>query len=581
MRFLLTFFRAYPRHTTLMLIALLFAGLAEGVGLSALLPLLNIATRQDSASGSSAGAAGAGSEFEQTILAVLEKLGISPGVGSLLIIIIIGLTIKNILLLIAKKQVGYTAAQVTTDLRLEMLRAILNGRWEYFVHQPAGFLTTRIASEAKRSASAFVEGTMAITMVIQAAVYLSIAFLLSWQATLISLAAGAVVLLLSHGLVRVAKRAGKKQTKVLKSLMARVVDTVQSIKPLKAMAKEHLIDRVFGLETSRLNRSLQRQVLSTELLRASQEQMFAILIAVGMFVALVQFDMPLSTVMVLVVVLGRMLNQLGKVQKQQQKMVIGESAFWSLKGAIQDAQKAREILDTGGEPVFRKTIRLDSVSFSYERQPIVRDISLEIPAGCLTTLIGPSGSGKTTIVDLVIGLLRPQSGEISIDGTPLSDIDLRAWRGMIGYVPQETLLLHDSILHNVTLDDPDLNEQDAERALRAAGAWEFVSDMPEGMHSTVGERGTKLSGGQRQRIMIARALVNKPSLLILDEATSALDPKSEAAIGETMQALRGQLTILAISHQTALVDVADRVYRLQDGTVRLHQDAPSAASESH
>jgi len=146
---------------------------------------------------------------------------------------------------------------------------------------------------------------------------------------------------------------------------------------------------------------------------------------------------------------------------------------------------------------------------------------------------------------------------------------------MIGYVPQETLLLHDSVLHNITLDDPELSEEDAVEALQGAGAWEFVAGMAQGIHSTVGERGARLSGGQRQRIMIARALVHKPKLLILDEATSALDPENEAAIGRTMGALLGSLTILAISHQTALVNSADRVYRLRDGGAVLQE--PGAA----
>ena len=114
---------------------------------------------------------------------------------------------------------------------------------------------------------------------------------------------------------------------------------------------------------------------------------------------------------------------------------------------------------------------------------------------------------------------------------------------------------------------PELSENDVEDALRAAGAWEFVDSMPQGMHSIVGERGGKLSGGQRQRIAIARAIVHKPELLILDEATSALDPQSEAAICETLRQLRGQLTILTISHQEALVKIADKAYHVQDGKI--------------
>jgi ATP-binding cassette subfamily C protein len=140
---------------------------------------------------------------------------------------------------------------------------------------------------------------------------------------------------------------------------------------------------------------------------------------------------------------------------------------------------------------------------------------------------------------------------------------------MIGYVPQETLLLHDTVLVNVTLGDTKFTESDAENALRDAGAWDFVAEMDEGINTVVGERGSRLSGGQRQRITVARALVHKPELLILDEATSALDPESEAAICQTLRQLSSKLTILAISHQTALLDAADRAYRLGGDSIEI------------
>jgi ATP-binding cassette subfamily C protein len=164
-------------------------------------------------------------------------------------------------------------------------------------------------------------------------------------------------------------------------------------------------------------------------------------------------------------------------------------------------------------------------------------------------------------------LLRPQKGEVWIDNLPLAQIDLRSWRRMIGYVPQETLLLHDTVFINVALGDKDISAADVEQALRSAGAWKFVSALPKGVNSVVGERGHKLSGGQRQRIAIARALVHKPRLLILDEATTALDPENEAAICATLRGLRGEITILAISHQPAVLEVADRAYRLKKGAV--------------
>jgi ATP-binding cassette subfamily C protein len=572
MHLMLTFFRAYPWQTLVMLVALLLAGVAEGIGLSALLPLLNIAIKSDARQAGTDQTPPPENEFERLVTEVLNDLGLQPSIGVLLIIIVLGVTLKSLLLLVAQKQVGYTAAQVATDLRLEVLRTVLRSKWEYFLHQPVGRLTNSLATEAQRSSESFVNGTTVITLILQAMIYGAVAVAVSWKATVVSLTAGLVIIGVSHFLVRMARRAGKKQTKLLMSLLAKVTDTLQSVKPLKAMAREHLADAVLSMKTSKLNKALRKQVFSTAVLKATQEELTTIVIALGIFVALVKFEMPLATVMVLVVVLGKMLSQLGKVQKQYQKVVLGESAFWSLKKGIEEAQRSEETLSEGERPTLTQSVQLNGVSFSYDTHPVLSDVNLEIPAGCLTTLVGPSGSGKTTIIDLVIGLLRPQSGTVRVDGVPLTELDLKAWRHMIGYVPQEMLLLHDSILHNVTLDDPSLSEEDAVRALQAAGAWEFVSRIPAGIHSTVGERGTKLSGGQRQRIMIARALVHKPRLLILDEATSALDPENAAAIGKTMEDLRGRLTILAISHQTALVETADRVYRLQEGSVSMQEN---------
>jgi ATP-binding cassette subfamily C protein len=448
-----------------------------------------------------------------------------------------------------------------------MLRVMLRSKWEYFIHQPIGRLTNRLATEAQRSSESFVNGATMITYLVQAVIYGGVAIAVSWKATLTTLAIGSIIIAISHFLVRMTRRAGRKQTKLLSSLLSRLTDTLQSVKPLKAMSKEHLADKVLATETTRLNKAFRKQILSNAALNAAQEEMFAIVIAAGMFIALVKLGMSFPTVTVLAIVLGKMLSQLGKVQKQYQKMVVGESAFWSLKDAIEEARHAEEYLGEGTTPTLDTSIRLDQVTFGYDpERPVLRNINIEIPHGKLTTLIGPSGSGKTTVIDLVIGLLTPQDGQTLIDNVALNKLDMRAWRRMIGYVPQETLLLHASIAHNVTLGDPSLGEEDATRALKDAGAWEFVAKLPEGIHSTVGERGTKLSGGQRQRIIIARALVHKPTLLILDEATSALDPTSEAAISKTMETLRSKLTILAISHQAALVEAADCVYRLENGS---------------
>ncbi|KGE03977.1 ABC transporter ATP-binding protein [Pseudohaliea rubra] len=563
MRLMLSFFRSYRGPTLLMLLALLLSGLAEGVGLSALLPLLNIALGSGRVTGE---ASAPPSGYEQVVLDALGGLGIAITLGNMLLIVLAGVFLKSLFLLVAQRQVGYTAAQVGTDLRLQMLRAVLRSRWEYFLHQPAGKLTNALATEAERSSQSFVHGATAITFLIQSLIYGSIAFALSWRASLVAIVAGAIVIGLSHFLVRITRRAGRKQTRMLTSLVGNLTDILQSVKPIKAMAREERADQVLAEDTRQLNRALRRQVLASALLDSAQELMFAIFICLGIYVALEVYQMELPKVMVLVVALGRAFSFLGKVQKQYQKLMQGESAYWAMLDSIAEASGAAEASGGADPAPLAEGIAFSGVGFAYdERHPVFDGLNLEIPAGSLTTLVGPSGTGKTTLVDLTIGLLQPSYGEVCIDGTALATLDARAWRRQIGYVPQDTVLLHATILQNVTLDDPALSREDAAQALRDAGAWEFVTATPLGMDTVVGERGGKLSGGQRQRIVIARALINRPRLLILDEATSALDPASEQAVRQTMEQLKGQLTILAISHNRAMIDAADRVYRLQDG----------------
>lgn len=575
MRLLIAFARAYPGSTLIMLLALLLGGLAEGVSLTALLPFLSTAI--DIQTGTASADAQAA---DNPVTRFLIDLGIEPTLGVLLAVIVIGVVIKNLLVLVANKRVGYTVAQVTTNLRLDLLRALLRTRWQYFLHQRIGGLANAMATEALRASEAYINGTVVITLLIQCCVYTSVALMVSWQATLATLAIGLLILAVSHSLIKIARRAGKRQTKLLKSLLARLTDTLQSVKPLKAMARENLADSILTAETDQLNHALQREVFSKEMLKAAQEPMFALVIAVGIYLSLTRWGLPFATVMTLVVILGRVISYMGKVQRQYQKTVVCESAFWSLQATIHQAEQERELTSGTGIATLNSEVRLDNIRFDYGDNPVFQGLSLTVPAGVLTTLIGSSGTGKTTVVDLITGLLRPQQGEVYIDGVALEQLDLRAWRRMIGYVPQENLLLHDTVLTNITLGDPELSLADAEFALRAAGAWEFVAAMADGIHSNVGERGARLSGGQRQRIMIARALAHRPRLLILDEATSALDPDTALAICDTLRSLRGGLTILAVSHQPALMEAADRVYRLNQGDVSLlsHQPVTSAVS---
>ena len=574
MQILKSFARAYPWQSGMTLVALLLAGIMEGLSLSTLLPLLNAAMESQSGEQLISSKSNSPTDFGLGTIVpnILQGFGVTPTLGVFLVIIVLGILFKTAFLLLAKKQVGYTVAHVATDLRLGLVRALLATRWEYYLRQPSGILVNAIATEAQRASHAYLLGANVVALVIQIFIYLCVAFLVSWQATFASLLASLVLLYILNKLIRIARRAGKRQTKLLQSLLSRMGDSLQSVKPLKAMARESLFGSLLETETIELNHALRREVWSREALRAAQEFLLTLLVAIGLYIAVVQWEMPIAKVIMLVLLLAQMLSRIGKAQHRYQGMITYESAYWAIEATIQKAEQEREKISGNQTPCLTKAIRLDHVHFAYQETLIIQDLCMTIPAGCFVSIVGASGTGKTTVVDLVTGLLRPQQGEIWIDNLPLKQIDIRHWRKMIGYVPQDTLLLHDTIFRNVTLGDPDLRETDVEYALQAAGAWDFVRVLPQGIHTSVGERGSTLSGGQRQRIAIARALAHHPTLLILDEATSALDPENESAICQTLRQLRGKLTILAISHQSALVDEADHVYRLYNGVTTLIKD---------
>lgn len=569
MHTLATYIMVFPRRSVLVMIALLAAGIAEGLSLTALLPLLSVAVGDASSS-----------ETGRTVLQAMQRIGIEPTISTMLLIIVIGMITKSLILLLANRQVGYAVAHVASKLRQELIEALIASRWQYYLRQPAGSLANSVATEAYRAAQGFEHAANVMALSIQVIIYSTVALFISWEATLVSLVLGAAMLLVLQNLVRAAGKAGNKQTHLLRHLMSYLADVLTSVKSLKAMARDDVADAILRDETKQLEKATRREVMSREALLAMQEPMLAILIAGGLYLALVAWQLSLASVMVMVFLLTRVQSLLNKAQRRYQHLVVQESAYWALRTAIKDAQDAAEITVGTQRPTLQQGISLRHISFNYDKKSIFQDMSIEIPVNSFTSITGPSGAGKSTLLDLLCGLAEPQSGEILIDGISLHEIDLRHWRRMIGYVSQDTILLHDTILSNILIGAPDLTQADAEQALQQAGAWDFVCSLPAGLLTVVGERGGLLSGGQRQRIAIARALAHRPLFLLLDEPTSALDPDSEKVICETLQRLAQSHTIIAVSHQPAVINAADRIFTLSKGKAELRPLQSSSLTDS-
>jgi ATP-binding cassette subfamily C protein len=272
----------------------------------------------------------------------------------------------------------------------------------------------------------------------------------------------------------------------------------------------------------------------------------------------------------------RLMPALQKAFQGMAKARFNKAALDTLHRDLHQLRSAASLDEEDSSRAVKEQLRLrdrivvDRVTFAYPEadEPAIQSFSLEIPAKSIVGFVGKTGSGKTTAVDLLLGLLRPDEGEIRIDGLSLNEENnLHGWRRNVGYVPQNIYLSDDSIAQNIAFGIPrdELDHEAVREAVRSAQLEEYVEKLPDGLETLVGERGVKLSGGQRQRIGIARALYHGPSVIFFDEATSALDRETEQAVMDAVYALGETRTVIMISHRLSTVRQADLIFMLEDG----------------
>jgi ATP-binding cassette subfamily C protein len=347
-----------------------------------------------------------------------------------------------------------------------------------------------------------------------------------------------------------------------------MVDMLNNIKALKTMDRYAPMIASLAKTLQRLKRSLVTRELARNGLYQANDALLVVLAGTGVYLAHKIWRTPLPELMISGIIFFQIISSIARLQKFLQVSAQVESAYLRTTEIIALAEANRETLSGRRPPQVGKLCRFEDVSFSHGPTPVLRHVTLDFPPRGITVLSGPSGAGKTTIIDLLIGLNVPTSGRIFIGTDPIEDVDVKAWRSRIGYVPQELSLLHASVRTNITLGDTGIPDEDVLEALRQAGAEGFVSELAHGLDTDVGEMGGKLSGGQRQRISLARALVTKPALLILDEVTSALDPHTEAEILENIARLGKRYAIVSITHRPAWTGIADNLYQVSRGHVK-------------
>jgi ATP-binding cassette subfamily C protein len=550
-------------------LALVISGFIEGLGITTLVPILKVIDNPNP---------GPLSKPEQIIFSVLDFLHLPHTLGAMVLIFSVCMLIRAAISQQTSRFIGQMVAEIARELRNEVLGRLLEARWSYFTVNPIGRFTSAVTIEALWGAYVYRTSLTVLAALIRALIYCVIGLLIDWRAAIIAMTLGLGLGVINRYFTRAGRRAGRNQQVALRGLLSDFGDVITGFKPLKAMSRHETLIKGLAKETKMIRRSMYDLVFYQQISNALPDLLINLSMVLAAWICFRVLGLDLNAMLVSGIIVIRLMVNVSTVQRAIQETASSESFYWSLQSTINEAREAAETFTGHAVPTLNDACRFDKVTFSYGVKPVLKDVSLEIPAGRITTLIGESGSGKTTIADLLLGLFLVDSGQITLDGVSLDQIDLLRWRSMVGYVPQEVLLFNSTVFDNVALGDPAISEADVKRALEDAGCMGFVNELPEGLKAPVGERGAMLSGGQRQRIALARALVHRPALLILDEATSALDPETEAEICQTVRRQAGKLTVLAITHQPAWVTIADRVYRVVEGSVETSDGAAAAPS---
>ena len=531
---------------------LLFASLIEGFGVAALIPAVSVAFEPP------AQASGLGGE----VIALLGTYGITPSL-ELFFSLFIGLMVFKAGLVIAVyRYVARAVADLGVAQRAQLVDHLSRARWSLFTEQPLGVFSNVITIDVSRGCKAMQQSATVVAMLFQTLIYVFIAFFISWQVALAGILCGLVVTGLLSPFISRSRKQGKLLQVRMQELTVSLSDLLQNLKPVKAMEQQASFIDYFIKQARNFARAYRKQVTYQNTMKALKEPLGAILIVAGFYVAQLYLTLTIAEWVVMALVLYRLMSRMAGVQERLQVAV-------SFHASYRQVKKMTAIVEAEGEqnsgteaPRVRDRLEIRDLSFAHASHQVFRDLNLTLPMEGLTVIMGESGCGKSTLIDLLVGFHRPQSGDIALDGTPLTEIDLRAWRRQIGYVPQEVVLFNDTLRTNLTLGDESIPQSVIEQALKDAGAWDFVQALPEGLESPMGEKGSFLSGGQRQRIGLARALVRQPKFLIFDEVTSALDKKSEEIIRARAREFAAKIPVLVVTHTDEWLNEADRAYRL-------------------
>ena len=524
----------------------------SGVGIVMLIPLLNMLEIGDN-----------------RLPDWFMTLGYPLQVGLLLVGYVLLVTIKT--LLSRSLSIRENAFIEETGMALrEKLYAVLSGAsWESLTARKDADVINLFTSQCGQVSYGIAEVIHFLASIVSAAVQLGIALMMSLPVTALVCVMGACMLAIFMPLRKKSREYGDEMIRLSREFYSELQNQLASVKEVRAYGVEREHAALFESISTAFKTARMKYVRQSSVPGVVYSLAAAVMIALVYLVCTLGLKVETDRLVVLVYVFARLWPVFSGFQGRIQSINSCVPAYEKLIEAMREMQPETDVAETDEDFSRWREIRFDNVHFAYRNsdEETLRGVSFSLERGEKLALLGRNGAGKTTAVNLLLGFLLPQSGAILVDGKPLEAACIRAWRTQVGYVPQDPLILNASVRENLTRFHPNATEDELIAALRKAIAWGFVSRLPDGLDTVLGDRGVRLSGGERQRIVLARVLLGHPSLIVLDEATSALDYESEMAFHDAIASFGKDAAVVLIAHHGATIAMADSAVVLEKGSV--------------
>jgi len=533
----------------------------EGIGLSFLLPIIELA-RDPNAAESADGAL-------EVFVTVYDFIG----VPLTLEFIILGVS----LVLFARYLLSFLAGWLEVVLRMKYLRYLqteafenaLTARIRYFDAQGSDDILNAIVTQARQATSVINQSVQLVQQGLLCLVYVSITLYISPYLTI---AAGVVLGGITYVLRYVVESGytvGDRVAAANERVQTAAQAGMQGIRDVKLFGMAEELRSDFN---DAVNQAVKSKVLLARN-KTAMDNSYQLLTAITIFgliyAALTFAQLSLAGLGVFLFAMFRLAPRISSLN----------TIAYKLEGTLPHLVRTQQFLEEiesheephhGSKPAPRdiEEISFDDVSFAYETgEQIFEELSLRFESGEFVAFVGPSGAGKSTIVSLITRMYEPDAGAIRADSTPIDEFDIRDWRSRISVVRQHPFIFNDTLEHNITIGDRDASWSEVERVCEIAEVTEFLDDLPDGYDTVLGDEGVRLSGGQKQRVALARALLRDAELLVLDEATSDLDSNIEERVQQSIEAMERDYTMLVIAHRLSTIVNADRIYTIEDGKI--------------